>query len=314
MKYGKIIAIICAVCVLCSACAESVPTKKGEQNGGTPKESDTHYETTESAPVETDEKGGTESGINYESKESSPTEVSEQPAENSAGYEISELHLSIENHRQDRQDPLVSISVSYPEVVGLEDPEISEKVNRALSFYTLHTRYDIQKWDRYLDDLLSFRGYGYYNEDTQISYEILAYDLDRLSVHYEEIRSFNRVNKNSYYLTFDMTTGEMMSVFEVIELSDLQDRIRSGDYTVLEGTYLPDGWNGTEDWIKTDFIGLIQEMYDSRQTGTDEADEANEVYYGMDNNFGIDETGLYLSFYYMDSLHGYVTLFFEGEG
>lgn len=228
------------------------------------------------------------------------TQNSKGVEETNTSSEIATRQLTINDKNASTNDATATIVISYPEIVGLGDETICRKINHLL--YSCALNY-YQKTDHYMALLPVVQG----NLDVNVSYEILSQCENFLSLKYEECISYYRVNKSVRFLTIDLKTGELMSILDVVDLPSIQTDINNGDYTILNGTYSPEGWNGYEEYIREDFIDVMQKIYNC-QDGTD------KNFYNEDNNFGLDESGLYLCFNYSDSLNGYVILHFEGKG
>lgn len=137
--------------------------------------------------------------------------------------------------------------------------------------------------------------------EINVSYQVIRSDNQILSIAFTGYSTFNRINHYVYYLTFDLASGDLISLLDLAEQSTILSNISEGTYSVLEGTYYPGGWQGHESDTKENFYNVIHELIGNF--------DQNESSYRELNNVGIDDTGLYFCFDYEDSLEGYVILF-----
>ena len=187
---------------------------------------------------------------------------------------------------------------NFPQINGVER-ELARKLNaqfRRLPFEMLAN--DMLDVDELMQGNLAplDRGGGY--GIGEISYEILLQNEDFVSVvFHEEISSLRQVHFDRWYATFDLKTGERLAVDSILSVEEMVERMQGDAYEIEEGAYLPGGWEGHEPELKTEFIGILEQLAEGNARSN--------------CNFGITENSVLICFYYWDSLDGYVVLKFE---
>lgn len=122
---------------------------------------------------------------------------------------ITENKYSIKSasFRQCTEDKLINIDISFPQIVGMEDAELQDKINKSL--YSKCVKQDDKVWD------------GIYYE-LKADFEIKYADKDVVSIvfPFESTyisQSFNR----KFGMNIDMNTGELIPLDDYISKKEL---------------------------------------------------------------------------------------------
>lgn len=198
--------------------------------------------------------------------------------------------------------PYLLASIRYPQISGMEDQSIEEKVNKLLINAATQSLDDknADQTLRMFNDIVNHGLHIFWSGENEYN---MIYVGDRsISVGYEGMVYFGGAHPSFFhdYITINLTSGEMVPFTDYFSKEDVIKAIRSLKFEMIEGQYSPGGYKGDEPRITEGFVTAIKEL-----------EESSDSYLGNIYNFAVDDRSAYIRFPFYDSLWGYVILKFS---
>lgn len=190
---------------------------------------------------------------------------------------------------------IVYYNVEYPQLYKIKNKRVLEKVNNQLKMILFQ---DVQEddYDQILNEFSSIinekqEGVRY----AEGTCKIYLFDDDYISVGYKcDFGNGGSQITVNRLLTINLSTGESVNLKDFVNTDSIIKNIKKLKFDILEGSYTDGFGTGKEDERISSFIEAFQESIENDST-----------------EFSIDNTYLYLNFYYYDSLDGYMLLRFK---
>ena len=200
---------------------------------------------------------------------------------------------------------LLGVDVNYPQIKtdGLIDEMVENDINSLLKMIPFEVLLE-NSYEEVLQHFYSLMNFEGTPAITAIwsNYEIKFLDTQLLSLSYDGSAFFGRIVRGyEFMLTIDLKSGNILFLENIIDINTIIPLIEKGEYEVVAGDYMPGFGSGKEPFRRTEFVEAFTKAM-QRATKNDKYVPYNS------NNFCVDNTHLYIYFYYSDSLHDYMIL------
>jgi lipoprotein len=117
----------------------------------------------------------------------------------------------------------MNLDIDYPCVLGMEDVEKQEQINKLIFLISTGTYYDI---------------FVHNGLEVSSNYSIIYSDESYLSIKYDGfvvVREANRPHYMCFCLNVDLKTGEVIKLEDLVDIEKLKDKFVKDNFTVVKG-------------------------------------------------------------------------------
>lgn len=118
---------------------------------------------------------------------------------------------------------IMNLDIDYPCVLGMEDVEKQEQINKLIFLISTGTYYDI---------------FVHNGLKVSSNYSIIYSDESYLSIKYDGfvvVREANRPHYMCFCLNLDLKTGEVIKLEDLVDIEKLKDKFVKDNFTVVKG-------------------------------------------------------------------------------
>lgn len=187
----------------------------------------------------------------------------------------------------------------------MENADVQDEINFLLKYIPLSlvgdAFFDVDELEQFV--LVPISGVNLpFKWSASVEYEVLYNNNEVISiVYYGECSDSSKVWVEKSYATIEINTGKLTTLENTYDRDLLLASINDGVYDVIDGTYMPDGWDPHDPSIRALFLDALEKELSL---------ETNDTMYNRHScqNYGIDADNIYIKFLFSDSLRGYVVL------